>query len=661
MRVLAATLGVAAAVSVAENVTPVQKVIQLLNGMLEKGKKERQAEQVQFSTYKQFCGDTEGEKTRAIGMADDHIEQLTAAIQKHNAEADRLMDEVKDHEDDVNCWTGDDKAANSVRAIERADYLAMHKDYSESVDALTRAIAVLKKQNYDRKQGADALMQVKQKSLIPASAKKVIDTFLQSGENPLDVTAPEANAYEFQSGGVINMLENLKDKFTDERVTLEKEESKSKHAFNILIQELTNGIAEGKHQISIKSQERAENQAAAAQAEGDKADTTNSRNDDQAYLDDLVATCKTKQADFDSRQELRADEIEAIEKAIDIMGSNDVSGNAGKYLPGLVQTSFLQITQEVTNPNQVRVAQFLSDRAEAIHSHVLSALAVRAEANPFSKVKKMIQDLITRLREEATQEAEHKGWCDKELAQNKHIRDAKTSSVEKLHAEVDELTARIAKLTREIAELGTQIADLNTAVAKATKIRKDEKYENGVTIKESKEAQTAVAKALTVLKTFYDKAGGATALVQAPADAPDIFEKPYTGMQGENGGVIGMMEVIESDFARLEAETKASEASQTAEFDKFMTDSKVDIRSKETDVKHKTAQNAEADRNLNLAKDDLKQTQKDLDAALEYFDKLKPSCVNADVSYEDRVKRREEELESLKEALEILGQPDLSP
>merc|ERR1719396_298700 len=98
-------------------------------------------------------------------------------------------------------------------------------------------------------------------------------------------------------------------------------------------------------------------------------------------------------------------------------------------------------------------------------------------------------------------------------------------------------------------------------MAKATGIRQSEKETNAATISDAQEAQTAVAQALTVLKEFYAKAGDATALLQQQPEAPEIFDAPYKGMQAENGGVVGMLEVIESDFARLEADTKAAEAS----------------------------------------------------------------------------------------------------
>merc|ERR1719277_617030 len=180
----------------------------------------------------------------------------------------------------------------------------------------------------------------------------------------------------------------------------------------------------------------------------------------------------------------------------------------------------------------------------------------------------MIKDLIVRLMEEANEEAEHKGWCDTELSTNEQTRKEKTEAVETLHAEIDQLEASISKLTEEIGELTKAVAQLDSAMAEATKIRQEEKAKNEQTIKDAGEAQTAVAQALTVLKEFYAKAGDATAFVQKAE--PEIFDSPYKGMQAENGGVIGMLEVIQSDFARLEADTKAAEAAAQKNYDTFM-------------------------------------------------------------------------------------------
>merc|ERR1712139_227282 len=236
----------------------------------------------------------------------------------------------------------------------------------------------------------------------------------------------------------------------------------------------------------------------------------------------------------------------------------------------------------------------------------------------------------------------------------------KTDAVETLHAEIDQLEASIAKLTEDITELTKAVAELDAAMAKATELRQEEKATNTETIKDSQEAQTAVAQALTVLKEFYEKAGEATALMQQQPEAPEVFDSAYKGMQSESGGVVGMLEVIESDFARLESDTKAAEATAQKEYDEFMTDSKVDKSEKSTDIEHKTAKKQDESQALTTKKEDLEGTQKELDAALAYFDKLKPSCVDSGVSYEDRVARRKEEIESLQEALKILNGEDIA-
>merc|ERR1719238_1363732 len=149
------------------------------------------------------------------------------------------------------------------------------------------------------------------------------------------------------------------------------------------------------------------------------------------------------------------------------------------------------------------------------------------------------------------------------------------------------------------------------------------------------------------MPVFYAKAAEATALLQKQQPTPPpIFDSPYTGMQGMKGGVVGMLEVIESDFARLESETAAAEATAQKEYEVFMSDSEIDKSAKTTDIANKTTKKQDDEHALE---------SKEVDAALAYFDKLKPSCVDAAISYEARVAQRKEEIASLQEALKILS------
>merc|ERR1719277_2062134 len=100
-------------------------------------------------------------------------------------------------------------------------------------------------------------------------------------------------------------------------------------------------------------------------------------------------------------------------------------------------------------------------------------------------------------------------------------------------------------------------------------------------------------------------------------------------------------------FCAVASAAFVSASTAQKQYDKFMTDSKVDKAAKTKDVEHKTAKKQDEEQALTTKRGDLEGTQKELDAALAYFDKLKPSCVDAGVSYDDRVARRKEEIESL--------------
>merc|ERR1719161_1935282 len=118
-----------------------------------------------------------------------------------------------------------------------------------------------------------------------------------------------------------------------------------------------------------KSEEKADNLGNAAEAKSDLAATTGTRDDDSKYLEDLTATCEAKAAAFAERQKLRAEEIAAVEKAIEILSSGAVAGAADEHLPALLQTrkadaSFAQLRAVAQNPNQLRVAAYLKDQAQ---------------------------------------------------------------------------------------------------------------------------------------------------------------------------------------------------------------------------------------------------------------------------------------------------------
>jgi hypothetical protein len=652
------TVSLASAYSLGAGTSPVQKVISMLQDMRSKGVQMKQEEQVSFAAYKQFCEDTSAEKKGNIDDANGQIETLQADIQKAESDAAMLAKDIAELDDEIAKASHDKAEAIRIREDEKGDFGKKHKDLSETVDALDRALVTMKKQDFDR---AQSLLQkvavlTRFSSRVPAKAKNVLAAFLATDDEVSSFQPGVAKGYEFQSGGIVEMLTDLKEKFEDERRKLEKDEVGSEHAFELLILDLDSTVERATKARTAKASTKAAREEAAAQAKGDLADTTASRDEDSAYLSALDAQCSQKSSDFESRQELRQEELEAIDKAIEIVSSPELAGAAKKNLvPGSSAFSFA-LRGGDRAPVQRQVAAFLEARASRLDSRVLSMMALKIGENPFEKVKKMIDEMITKLIEQANEEATHKGWCDTEMAKNSHTREAKTDEINTLTAKADKLTAAITRVAQEIADIQTAINEIDAAVAKAISVRTAETKKNKETVEDSQKAQAAVTAALGVLKDFYAKAAQATAFVQQPEiDAPTTFEGSYTGMGDSTGGVVGLLEVIGSDFARLEAETNTAEDEASKEHDRFIYESKKDKAIKSADLDHKSKGKVQKESDLADTESDLKGTQSELDAAMVYYDKLKPSCQDATVTYDDRTSQREEEIASLKEALQILS------
>merc|ERR1719152_307117 len=95
---------------------------------------------------------------------------------------------------------------------------------------------------------------------------------------------------------------------------------------------------------------------------------------------------------------------------------------------------------------------------------------------------------------------------------------------------------------------------------------------------------------------------------------------------GAASGILGLLEVAQSDFARLEQETSTQEAVAQREYTSLMQDSEVKKAVFDKDVEYKSSEKTKLEGSLQRAKSDLDGFQKELDAVEDYIEKLKPSC-----------------------------------
>lgn len=299
---------------------------------------------------------------------------------------------------------------------------------------------------------------------------------------------------------------------------------------------------------------------------------------------------------------------------------------------------------------------FVRHEGVRLRSQMLATLSSQLSSNPFAKVKQLIQQLIERLLDEATQEATKKGFCDTEVGKAKKDRDHRNDELLSLSAVLIELDAKAKELDESIAELNETIPKLQETLNETTEARKDDKKSNIETIKVAKQGVEAVAEAIKILKVHFKKA--AKALLQAsPVDADTDgpgFKGSYKGKQTAGNNIIGLLEVIESDFDRTHRKTQQAEKEAQEEFVEFERMSKADISAKEMTLELDT-QDLEATHNTIKKKmGDLETAQSLLDDALKTLEDLKPMCIDTGMSYAERVAKREEEIAALKKAMCML-------
>merc|ERR1719407_250600 len=258
----------------------------------------------------------------------------------------------------------------------------------------------------------------------------------------------------------------------------------------------------------------------------------------------------------------------------------------------------------------------------------------------------LIEAMIDRLEKEAAEEADAKAFCDTETSKSKAKQADLTAKLDTHSVRIEKATATIEELKVQIKGLQEEMAAMDAAEAEATALRQKENAEYLKASADYKQSAEAVASAISVLQSYYSS-GSFVQTKQAPE---------FGSKQGDIASqILGMMEVAESDFTRLLAESEAGEKQAQTTYDKLKQGNAVARAADVEEVKGKENEVKRVEMSLVNYKEDHASTSKELDAVLAYLDKLKPQCETKVMTYAERKARREEEINGLKEALEILS------
>merc|ERR1719267_126302 len=416
---------------------------------------------------------------------------------------------------------------------------------------------------------------------------------------------------------------------------------------------LKDEIAHGGDKLSTAKKSKGMNEQAKAEASAKNVETAKSKAADEEYASTLKTECESKAAEWEARQKSATEEMGAIEKAKEIL-----VGGVKAFVQMKTKTHTKRWNpddddeDDKTAATREKVVAILKKLSNDQKSFAFAQLASMATSDPFVKIRGLIEDMIAKLVKEAEEEATQKAFCDAEMGKSKASQEEKTMTLDKLSARIDGATSTIAENTEAIKTLEAEVAEIDKAQAEATKIRTTEHEDYLQASKDFKDSAEAVAKAIEVLKNFYEGS-----FIQLSARTSLKSKQPELGGAKSDIAhtIISVLEMSEEDFTTLLAETEATEDEAAKAYEALTKENKMSKVTKETEAKGKASEAKSLTVQLEHSKEDHASVSKELDAVNAYVDKLRPQCEEKAMSYEEKKAKREAEIAGLKEALEILA------
>ena len=688
----------------------VNKVITMLEDLSKQVLGEGEKEAAAYNKFACFCKDSTHEKSEAITKGEDDKESLSSRIGALSEKRDDLDEKIEELTGNIETAEEELATARSERKATLGVYEKNAADLTGALSALDGAIEVLKSSKTPAFVQLQAVAKTVQTAtaLADALGMKGASSVQQQFSALLQQPEVEMEDYKFHSSSVIETLEGLKGDFRKTKQEIDADEVSSVADFDAFKQEKLDYIKAKTLELEEAKETKERTRVEISMASEELTTVAADLLDNQQYLRELAQLCEARAKTWDQRSRVRADELSALTSATTIikgsvsentsaaavrfaqqgvrvtlasqnahsesvMESFEAEAESADSSPSFLQkrmvkakTLLSQLTRHTDSPadaGRQAVMDLLQSQGTKLHSTLLMSLVNQIKADPFMKIKKLIQDLIERLLQEAADEANQKGWCDKATADAKQKRDYAVEKVAELNSQSAELEATRNKLREELEILGIEIPDLETKQEEATSMRKEEKADNEAAVMEAEAGLEAVNDAIDILDKFYKTAAKESVdlgLVQGPLDdAPDSgFDngEAYTGAGGEAGGILGMLDVIKSDFERTISVTNKAEAANQKEYQKFMLESSKSLAEKKMAEEQKIKQKDDAVDELSSADEDLRAQTDILKIAIKELLELKPTCIDTGMSYEERVARREDEIESLKKALCVLQQ-----
>jgi len=374
--------------------------------------------------------------------------------------------------------------------------------------------------------------------------RDVLSAFLSQGEGV--ATSP------FE---VVGILKQMKETMEGDLQELTAREDKDVATFESLMGAKDKEIQANTMAIESKLKRASEAGLEIVEKKEDIEDTTQALEEDRKLLAHLEKGCSTKQAEWDERSKMRAEEMLTIGDTIKILNDDDALELFKKTLPS---PSFLQLGVSSEDVRQCALAVLHARRNKSKHHRDprigFIVLALRGKRESFDKIIGMIDEMLALCLEEQSDDTSKKSNCEVEMDKTEDEFKNLERGIADLGKALEEAKGTTASLSEEIKALIDGIKALDKQVSTATENRKAENAEYKESMSDAIASKKLLEMAGNRLAKFY---------------TPDLYVAPKVEMSEEqriavNFGTEDAPEAPVALFAQVRAHAIASDDSSGA-------------------------------------------------------------------------------------------------
>jgi len=619
---------------------PIAKVIGLLTDMKTQLEKEAEEDAEMFEKMGCWCETNDKEKTKAIGDAERHITELTAAIEAGTAKVSELETDLSKLAADIAKQTSALEQATAIRAKENAEFAADYKDMAANAESLKGAVEALGKAHPGAALSQATLMQVR--AVLKKHAEQHQKMFSSKQHHAFLSLIQEKGTelYAPESGAIFGVLKQMKEGFETNMADSQTEEDQAVAEYNSMKKAKDEQIKAAEDLSSSKTVELGDTEAKLAADKQDLEDTNAQLAADTKFLETVKEKCANADADYQARLKVRTEEITAVGETIGILTSDEAQTSFSKS----GSASFLQLSMRTRRmSSRAYAARLLKKAAMKAGDTQLAKLASSAKLLDFSEIKKAIDDMMAELKTTQKEEADKYEFCTSEIKSNEKQTAAKQELKADLEQKIDDLSSSISTLTDEIAALKAQVAQTNVEMKAASENREAENKDFQVTVADQKATQAILKKAEDRMKAFYG-------FVQT--------SQPKQGEYSKHGGGNIVVSLLQSIIAESEdVEKKALNAENDAQktYEEYVADSNAANAAASENIMNKSGAMAKADKDKIQATESRDATIQDLLLLGEANAALHQECDFLIKNFEVRQNARAEEIDSLFNAKAIFS------